>query len=278
MKFKIQKNFVIYFLLIVCFLFAQINFAFSADSTLSNTGFIKSGLWYSKDPFYSGDKIRIYTIIFNGSDSDLFGDIQFDDNSKLLCTGQVAVASGRTQELWCDWTATSGDHKITAKIINSKTAPIGESPRPIVLENNISGTSERIVKEAPAEKSLEKLQDPIKNTNASSSPLEDKIRNSLDVVQKSVTEIAPNEIKKEDVTKTTDKILSYIPEPVRSGAQKIAENTGLIKLETPLSYILDFFVAVYKFVINDPLVIIILLFIIFRSILKVIYNKITNMY
>ena len=64
-----------------------------AVETLSNTGFVPSNIWYSKDPFYAGDNIRIYSVIFNGSAKDLRGRINFYNNKALLCTSEFSSLS-----------------------------------------------------------------------------------------------------------------------------------------------------------------------------------------
>lgn len=301
MKFKKRKSCTKYFLLILYFFFVQINFAFSADIALSNAGFIKSGIWYSKDPFYSGDKVRIYTVIIDGSEYDLIGDVEFRDNEKVLCKKPFAVTSGRTQELWCDWTAILGAHKITARIISPKIAPVGETPKPVILENNISGVSDRDVKVPPPPPKVAEEKKEISNNSlpqtqgvngkivdvnsknnlsdsASSSLVEEKIQNSLNVVQKSFTGVVPTEIKKEDIAKFTDKIVSYIPKTIKDKSNKLVASLGLDKLKGPISYVIDFFVAIYKFIVNDSLVLTIILLLITWFVLKTIFQKIKEMY
>ncbi|MBI5742497.1 MAG: hypothetical protein HZA25_01500, partial [Candidatus Niyogibacteria bacterium] len=39
----------------------------AAEAPLRNAGFARGGIMFSKDPFFTGDKVRVYTIIWNGS-------------------------------------------------------------------------------------------------------------------------------------------------------------------------------------------------------------------
>lgn len=276
-----------YISLLICLLLTS-NIAFAGDTIISNAGIIRSGIWYSKDPFYAGDKIRIYTIIFNGSDFDLIGEVYFEDNGKTICKGSFTATSGRSQEMWCDWEAVMGEHKITAKILKPKVAPIGEIPYEIVLENNISGVSDKVVELAPPKVSattvnvVEKEAGTTTNnvvglaTSTRSNLVEEKIKQELNLFKENIREIATGEISRESIDKTKDNILSYIPVSVVDGVTKIAEKTGLDRLKNPFSYIVDFFIAIYKFVINDPLLLVIIAFLIIWKLFKYAYYKFTK--
>lgn len=264
------------FLLILVF-FSFLPFIVLAnDEALPNTGLIKSGIWYSKDPFYAGDKVRIYTIIFNGSSSDLLGGVRFEDNGRSICEGNFNAVAGRTQELWCDWTASVGSHKIVAKIVNAKIAPIGETPVAVSLENDISGVSERNVTTPPIEKKLivPKSGEVFGEVSTTSESLvEQKIKDGLSAVKENVSDIAPKGVSVEGLDRTKDKILSYLPAPIKNGIDKVVEFTGLSRLKEPLSYLVDFFAAMYKFIINDPLLLVILLSFVVWEILRYFFKR-----
>lgn len=267
-KLKIKNLRVIFVILLSLFIFHPV---FATD-ILKNTGLVNSGIWFSKDPFYEGDKVRIYSILFNGSEYDLIGTILFEDNGNPICKGEFVSVGGRTQELWCDWTASSGDHKIVARILDPKVSPVGGTPYLVSIKNDISGISE--VKVGPKPKEVEKANVVEESLNYSTStPIEEKLRDGLDEVGSGVLKIAPKEISREDVETATDKFISYIPAPIRDKIGDISEKTGLDKLKQPLSYVIDFLVAVYKFIINDPLLIIILGTYFAWRIMKYIYKK-----
>lgn len=125
--------------------------AYAQTSVYHNLGFLEGSIWYSKDPFYSGDQIRIYSAVFNSSPDDLLGTVQFYDNGAPIGSrfDFSVQGGGRIQDVWTDWTATSGDHKITAKILDAELAPIGKAPQKITVANEKTGESDRQVAEPP---------------------------------------------------------------------------------------------------------------------------------
>lgn len=260
--------------LILCFFVFSFTQVFSTE-VLKNTGFVQSGIWYSKEPFFEGDKIRIYSILFNGSDSDILGQIVFEDNGKAICKGDFVSVRGRTQELWCDWTATKGEHKIVAKIIDPQVSPIGGKPYPIILKNNISGVSEVFVDKAePPSPALDINKDKKEESlSTTTNQVEEKFREKLDTVGNGVLSVAPKEIKKEDIEETKNKILSYVPEIVKEKFSSASSAIGADKLKEPLSRVVDFLITLYKFIINDPLLIIIIGTYVIWKIMKYIYKK-----
>lgn len=152
-------------LLIIFVLFAYPVFA--VGPAIDNAGFVQSNIWYSKDPFYSGDKIRIYTVIFNGSAYDLSGAVEFLDNGALVGKADFALASGgRVRDLWVDWKATEGKHTITARFANViSDGPNGKQPA--VLGSSEAGKSEKVVELDPVAKAAQAKIDDAKAAEAS---------------------------------------------------------------------------------------------------------------
>lgn len=133
---------------------------FAVGPAIDNAGFVQSNIWYSKDPFYAGDKIRVYTVIFNGSAYDLSGAVEFLDNGVLIGKADFALASGgRVRDLWVDWKALEGKHTITARFANViSDGPNGKQPA--VLGSAEAGKSEKVVELNPVAKAaLAKIVD-----------------------------------------------------------------------------------------------------------------------
>lgn len=101
----------IFFLLPTAKIFAQ---------TTTNAGFVPSNIWYSKDPFQEGDKIKIYTLIFNPDTRKFSGTINFYDNDTLLGTKSFTVTGTSTEDIFINWTVTAGNHEIYGQIENAK--------------------------------------------------------------------------------------------------------------------------------------------------------------
>ena len=83
---------------------------------IPNVGFIPSNIWYSKDPFEEGDKIKIYTLLYNPDSRELSGNVIFFDNTTLLGQKSFKIASKAVKDLSIDWTVEAGNHTIFAKI------------------------------------------------------------------------------------------------------------------------------------------------------------------
>ena len=143
-----MKKLIVIFLLSIAGVFP----VYAEDVPLKNAGFVQANIWYSKDPFYAGEKIRIYTVIFNGSSYDLKGAVEFFDNGASVGkTTFTLLGGGRVQDLWVDWKATEGAHVITARLVNVVAdGPNGK--KSVVLANVETGKSERTVELDPVAK------------------------------------------------------------------------------------------------------------------------------
>ncbi|PIT93266.1 MAG: hypothetical protein COU06_00725 [Candidatus Harrisonbacteria bacterium CG10_big_fil_rev_8_21_14_0_10_38_8] len=90
-----------------------------------NVGFVRNNIWLSKPEFFAGEKIRIYTAIFNGTGDDIVGRVGFYNNSQLIDeVSFTATSGGRLQEVWADWTAVKGNQSLSAKILYLERVPI----------------------------------------------------------------------------------------------------------------------------------------------------------
>ncbi len=108
-----------------------------------NAGFI-SGIWYSKNSFFIGDKIRIYSAMRNNSGYDIIGTINFYDGQSVIGSSDFSVVDGQLIERWTDWTVTPGTHNIYAKIVNPRKSEIGKEPVPITLVEDASAPDVKI--------------------------------------------------------------------------------------------------------------------------------------
>jgi len=121
-----KKIYFIIFLIIVLF-------PVLAQAEEINAGFV-SGVWYSREPFFAGDKARIYSAIQNQSGFDIVGKMEFYDNQDLIGTSDFSVISGRLIEQWADWQVTKGEHSIYTRIVNAKKSTAGQQDEPVELK------------------------------------------------------------------------------------------------------------------------------------------------
>lgn len=120
--------------------------SFAQEFALRNAGFVETSIWYSKESFFDGDTVRVYTIVFNGNTYRLEGVVEFYDNDSLLGSKNFSLGGeGRVRDVWVDFTARSGRHVITARMVKA-SAVFPDGKKFIVAAGNMStGKSERIV-------------------------------------------------------------------------------------------------------------------------------------
>lgn len=138
------------FLVVLLLALCPVYFSQATEIPINNAGFTQSNIWYSKDPFYTGNAIRIYTFVYNGSVYDLTGDVEFLDNDTTVIgkTSFSLSGGGRGQDAWVNWVATPGDHVITARLVNViADGPSGKQA--VVLNNSETGKSTRQVATDP---------------------------------------------------------------------------------------------------------------------------------
>ncbi|MEX0917322.1 MAG: hypothetical protein WDZ90_02270 [Candidatus Paceibacterota bacterium] len=130
------------------FIFLLFSFAFASPlfaETLENVGFAPSNIWYSKEPFFAGDDVRIYTVLYNSSDKDIKGEIVFYDNGAEIDRSTFSIAQGRVQDVWINWRALEGVHEVTAQLESTRATLPDGSEVEVSLAQNTTGKSERVI-------------------------------------------------------------------------------------------------------------------------------------
>lgn len=113
---------------------------------LSNAGFLQGGIWYSKDPFFAGETVRVYAALFNSGNEDLAGTIEFLDNGSSIGSSDFFVErGGKFTQVWVDWTATEGEHLIEAVIGQASIVAAGADALPIQLQQSVAQQNVRQV-------------------------------------------------------------------------------------------------------------------------------------
>ncbi len=138
------------FLFVLLLLIGSASVAFADDLSIKNSGFVQASIWYSKDLFFAGETVRVYTIIFNGSAYGLTGNVEFLDNGAVIGKTNFSLSgNGRVQDVWVDWKTAPGAHTIIARLVNViADGPNGKQS--VSLDNAETGKSERIVDVDPA--------------------------------------------------------------------------------------------------------------------------------
>jgi len=112
-----------------------------------NFGFVRTSLWYSKEPFFVGETIRIYTALFNSGADDVVGSVAFFVDNGRIATTSFSLPKGSSQVLWGDWKAIAGTHKFFARIAEVKRAAIGRPLELLDVVNAETGFLETFVDE-----------------------------------------------------------------------------------------------------------------------------------
>ena len=101
-----------------------------------SAGFLSDNIWYSRDPFFAGDSVRIYSGIFNSSNLDIAGRVEFYDNGKLVGETDFNVeAGGNLVRVWADWQVGEGKHIIVANIQEAHITTPGYENEQLDLSN-----------------------------------------------------------------------------------------------------------------------------------------------
>jgi hypothetical protein len=183
-----MKKFKILFLVLLCFLSFGNKIIFAQNP--STTGFIPSNIWYSKDPFEEGDKIKIYTLVFNSDKRELSGSVLFFDNNVLLGKKNFIAAPSSVAQVAINWNVNAGDHDIFAKIESSKFTISAGKYEDVYLNENESEHSKRTVNKKIVSDTTNKNTADTSNQNTSTtgdqiSNIANKIKeNTPDVIAK----------------------------------------------------------------------------------------------
>ncbi len=109
--------------------------AFGAVDT-THVGFVDSSVWFDREPFFSGEQVRVYTTLANSSQDDFKGVVEFYDGETVIGSAQVSLErNGGFQVVWADWVPKEGNHKISVKITKASLTPLGGKPEVVEYSN-----------------------------------------------------------------------------------------------------------------------------------------------
>lgn len=226
---------------------------YKTSAQSSNAGFVPGNIWYSKDPFEEGDKIKIYTVLFNPDTREFSGTVIFFDKTIFLGKKDFIVAPRAVKDVSIDWAVAVGDHNIFAKIENAKFLVSPGKYEEVYLSGNQTEESKRTVSKKIAV-----------NTEKVAEALLDKSSQSIENLGKTIEEKTPSLISR-PVVASAETIESF-RENIRETSQ---ENKETIKLElakkkegtekegkltTPFRYVKLFFWSLISFLFNNKII------------------------
>lgn len=278
-----MKKFKILFLVLLCFLSFGNKIIFAQNP--STTGFIPSNIWYSKDPFEEGDKIKIYTLVFNSDKRELSGSVLFFDNNVLLGKKNFIAAPSSVAQVSINWNVNAGDHDIFAKIESSKFTISPGKYEDVYLNENESEHSKRTVNKKIVLDSTNK--NTVNTLNQNTSTTGDQIlniantikENTPDVIAKpliataSVTEGFRNEVEN-NLTKKEIEINKDIKN--LSNVSNKKTGTSFLKkpsIQKPFKYIQLFFVKLFGFIFKYKIVFYVVSFFVILFLLRFLWQR-----
>lgn len=250
----------------------------------SNIGFVSGNIWYSKDLFEEGDKIKIYTFIFNPDNRELSGTVVFFDKTVLLGKKEFTIPARTANDVSIDWTVTAGDHIIFGKIENAKfLVSTGKYEEVYIAENETEKSSRTVSKKIIYKLNDTNNTDPVstsvlnitkiieeKTPDFISKPLilgastVENFRQDISAASESKKEKVKNEIKALDNSSSEAKL--------RKGSSTPKETVS--PLLKPFKYAQLFFLSVFSYILNNKILFYGLIIIIVFFLLRFIWKKI----
>ncbi|MEK7060001.1 MAG: hypothetical protein AAB970_00055 [Patescibacteria group bacterium] len=243
----------------------------------SNTGFVPGNIWYSKDPFEEGDKVKIYTFIFNPDSRELSGTVIFFDKTVLLGKKDFVIPAKTAKDVSINWIVTAGDHTIFGKIENAKFLISKGKYEEVYLAENETEKSSRTV----SKKIVSKPADTNANTTSTSISDITKIiqEKTPDFITKPiVSSVDSLETFRKNVKITLDNKKEEVKKEIKTldntTNSAIAENKVKNPLLKPFKYVEIFFLSIFSFILNNKIIFYGLIIVVVFFILRFIWKKI----
>jgi len=142
--------------------------AVAAQEVSIPAGFAPSSVWLSRTNLVAESSVRIYTVVYNSSESSLEGSVSFLIDTKELSTSPFVLVPGDSKIVSTTWTPSEGTHTVSAKIISSLDQKTKESR---TLASTVSSSLSVTVAPLPPKPVALQTLDTASDIVASSTPL-----------------------------------------------------------------------------------------------------------
>lgn len=177
---------------------------------VSKAGISPAPIWFSQYPVYAGDKVKIYTALYNNSEYNISGELHFFNNKEFIDkTNFELPANSGNNDVWINWTALKGDIEIGVEI---KSLAIKDAKNNLVfdisLEDNES-VKNKISIDYKKEESLNEKENDVTEKEEKTEGTEvefvevDEKENILDKIDGSVMDFL-NKITKNKIDESFD--------------------------------------------------------------------------
>ncbi len=191
------------FFILVFFLAGSGLTAYAQSTPILNAGLV-SDIWYSSSSVTEGDIIKIYSGVYNSSQSKVTGMVTYFVDA--IEVGKTTFSSEPKSliQIETGWTATAGDHKVKVKISTS-TANLAQ------IESNEEWLS--VQKKITKESVQKDVQSVVKKAVATIDPIAEKIADNIDGLKDKLgvdTVVGNSTSTDRDKRKITDSDLSKV--------------------------------------------------------------------
>ena len=251
---------------------------YKTHAQVTNAGFVPGNIWYSIDPFSEGDKIKIYTMVFNPDSRELSGTVIFFDNGAFLDKKNFTAPPKGVKDISIDWTATVGDHIIFGKIENARFLVSKDKYEEVYLaESETSKSSRTVIK-----KIITKVPDVTSNTE-SVIPVLESIKNIERIIESKVPESVTKSVN--ITANTVDGLRSSMATMSKDKKEEVQNDIKVLndtktstastgKFIKPFKYVELFFLSFFSFILNNKFIFYSILIITVGLILRYIWNLI----
>ncbi len=211
-----------FFVALVCLavILPNLSFALQTDVT---AGFAPGSLWLSKTSATAGETVKIYTVVYDSSDSAIEGDVVFYVDTKESDAKHFKLAAGETQVLSSSWTALAGTHTFGASIKN--ISGVNDT-----ISNSTTNSVSVQVAAAPVS-SVAQYANIVSNIISSSSPAVQNITQTVFGATEGLRRAGSNFLSKALSAGATTSASSSAKRPGRTDAlapRAPAENSGVL--------------------------------------------------
>lgn len=263
----------IFSILIICIL--VLPFTSFAASTIENSGIIDRTVWLSKESLVEGDSVDVYTVVWNGGNSSLSGNVVFYDGTTLLGKRTVNLSPKTTKVVSLTWKVSAGNHNITTSFESANVTDAKGQNQSVLVENSKSASLVVSVKSkntTTAENQIKDFSSDVKNKT----PL--FVENAIDSIDSLRVDWSDKiadlkeKSKSELPNKKTPSATVSVPLDSENGigTPKLSTDTELIK--SPFAYVKYFGYSLLSFILSSKLVfygvVLLVIFIILKSIFR----------
>ncbi|HEY4486992.1 MAG TPA: hypothetical protein VJB70_04660 [Candidatus Paceibacterota bacterium] len=111
-----------------------------------SAGIPRDIIWFSKEPFFDGDQVTIFTPLYNSSSYRFSGSVELRDGTATIGTQQFSLASdGASTVVAFPWKATEGEHVFSVLVTEGKFAFGGQSPVDLPISEKTTTVIKRSV-------------------------------------------------------------------------------------------------------------------------------------